>query len=79
MYNVLPLDDWRIERFNSDIAGRPVLVKGNAQLLCEGMTRTSESSVLSPPMISCGWPRPSGSENEHAPVMFTAVTEGSFG
>src|SRR3954469_4025424 len=24
-YNVLPLDDRRIERFNSDLAGRPVL------------------------------------------------------
>ncbi len=45
-YNVLPLDDRRIERFNSDIAGRPVLVKGNAQLLYEGMTRLSENSVL---------------------------------
>jgi arylsulfatase A-like enzyme len=26
-YNVLPLDDRRVERFNSDLAGRPVLVK----------------------------------------------------
>ena len=26
-YNVLPLDDRRIERFNSDIAGRPTLTK----------------------------------------------------
>ena len=45
-YNVLPLDDRRIERFNSDIAGRPVLVKGNAQLLYGGMSRLSENSVL---------------------------------
>ena len=37
-YNVLPLDDRRIERFNSDIAGRPVLVKGDTQLLYGGMT-----------------------------------------
>src|SRR3954471_1544966 len=36
-YNVLPLDDRRIERFNSDLAGRPVLVKGNAQILYGGM------------------------------------------
>ena len=28
-YNVLPLDDRQIERLNSDLAGRPVLVKGN--------------------------------------------------
>ena len=27
-YNVLPLDDRRIERFNSDLAGRPTLVTG---------------------------------------------------
>ena len=27
-YNVLPLDDRRIERFNSDIAGRPVAGQG---------------------------------------------------
>jgi len=45
-YNVLPLDDRRIERFNSDIAGRPVLVKGKTQLLYGGMIRLSENSVL---------------------------------
>ena len=45
-YNVLPLDDRRIERFNSDIAGRPVLVKGKTQLLHGGMIRLSENSVL---------------------------------
>ena len=45
-YNVLPLDDRRIERFNSDIAGRPLLVKGTQQLLFNGMRRLSESSVI---------------------------------
>jgi arylsulfatase len=45
-YNVLPLDDRRIERFNSDIAGRPQLVKGKSQLLYGGMSRLSENSVL---------------------------------
>jgi arylsulfatase len=45
-YNVLPLDDRRIERFNSDLVGRPVLVKGNTQLLYGGMGRLSENSVL---------------------------------
>jgi hypothetical protein len=45
-YNALPLDDRRIERFNSDLAGRPVLVKGNTQLLYGGMHRLSENSVL---------------------------------
>jgi arylsulfatase A-like enzyme len=45
-YNVLPLDDRRIERFNSDIAGRPVLVKGDSQILYGGMGRLSENSVI---------------------------------
>jgi arylsulfatase A-like enzyme len=45
-YNVLPLDDRRIERFNSDLAGRPVLVTGNSQILYGGMGRLSENSVL---------------------------------
>jgi arylsulfatase A-like enzyme len=45
-YNVLPLDDRRIERFNSDLAGRPVLVKGNSQILYGGMGRLSENAVL---------------------------------
>jgi arylsulfatase A-like enzyme len=46
-YNVLPLDDRRIERFNADLVGRPVLVKGNSQLLFGGMGRLSENSILS--------------------------------
>ena len=45
-YNVLPLDDRGVERINSDLAGRPVLVKGNKQLLFEGMGRLSENSVV---------------------------------
>ena len=45
-YNVLPLDDRRVERFNADLVGRPVLVRGNSQLLFGGMGRLSESSIL---------------------------------
>jgi arylsulfatase len=45
-YNVLPLDDRRAERFNSDLAGRPNLVKGSSQLLFGGMTRLTENSVI---------------------------------
>jgi arylsulfatase A-like enzyme len=45
-YNVLPLDDRRVERFNADMAGRPQLVKGTSQLLFGGMGRLSENSVL---------------------------------
>jgi arylsulfatase len=43
---VLPLDDRRIERFNSDLAGRPVLVTGQSQMLYGGMGRLTEASVL---------------------------------
>src|SRR4029453_15061454 len=35
-----------IERFNADIAGRPVLVRGSSQLLFGGMGRLTEASVL---------------------------------
>ena len=45
-YNVLPLDDRRVERFNSDLAGRPMLIKGTQQMLFNGMRRLSENSVL---------------------------------
>ena len=45
-YNVLPLDDRRIERFNADLAGRPALVKGNSQILFGGMGRLTENTVL---------------------------------
>ena len=43
---MLPLDDRRVERFNSDLAGRPVLVKGDSQLLFGGMGRLTENCVL---------------------------------
>ena len=45
-YNVFPLDDRRVERFNSDLAGRPLLIQGNSQLLFRGMKRLSEASVV---------------------------------
>jgi len=45
-YNVLPLDDRRIERFNADLAGRPTLIRGNSQLLFGGMGRLTEASLL---------------------------------
>lgn len=45
-YNVLPLDDDVGSRMNSDLAGRPVLIKGNSQILFGGMGRLSENSVL---------------------------------
>jgi len=44
-YNVVPLDDRRIERFNPDIAGRPQLIRGSSQLLFPGM-RVSEACVV---------------------------------
>jgi arylsulfatase len=45
-YNVLPLDDRRVERFDSDLAGRPQLVRGNSQLLFTGMGRLTENVML---------------------------------
>jgi arylsulfatase len=45
-YNVLPLDDRRVERFIPELAGRPTLIQGDRQLLYGGMGRLSESSVV---------------------------------
>jgi arylsulfatase A-like enzyme len=45
-YNVFPLDDRRAERFNSDLAGRPVLVGGSRQILFGGMDRLLEHNVV---------------------------------
>jgi arylsulfatase len=45
-YNVLPLDDDIGQRLNSDLAGRPVLIKGKTQLLFGSMGRLSENSVV---------------------------------
>jgi arylsulfatase len=45
-YNVLPLDDRRVERFNSDIAGRPTLIRGTSQQFFGGMNRLSENAVI---------------------------------
>ena len=45
-YNVYPLDDRRVERFNSDLAGRPTLIKGNSQLFFSGMRRLNENVVI---------------------------------
>jgi arylsulfatase len=45
-YNVLPLDDRRVERFNADLAGRPQLIRGNSQLLFRGMGRLTENSII---------------------------------
>jgi len=45
-YQVLPLDDRRVERFNSEMAGRPLLIHGNSQLLFGGMGRLPENTVI---------------------------------
>lgn len=46
-YNVLPLDDDVARRMNPDLAGRPVLIRGDRQLLFGSMGRLSENSVIS--------------------------------
>ena len=53
-YNVLPLDDRFVERFNPDMAGRPQLLMGNSQLLFGGMGRMTENTVLNIKNKSCG-------------------------
>lgn len=45
-YQVLPLDDRRIERFNPDLAGRPMLITGTSQRMYAGMGRLPENCVL---------------------------------
>lgn len=45
-YKVLPLDDRLMEKINPDTAGRPVLIKGQTQVLFGGMGRLSENCVL---------------------------------
>lgn len=45
-YNVLPIDDRVGEKINPDTAGRPVLIRGNTQLLFGGMGRLSENCLL---------------------------------
>ena len=45
-YKVLPLDDRLMEKLNPDTAGRPVLIKGNTQILFGGMGHLSENCVL---------------------------------
>jgi hypothetical protein len=45
-HNVLPLDDRAAERIDPETAGRPILIKGNTQLLFAGMGRLSENTVL---------------------------------
>ena len=44
-YNVVPLDDRSVERFDADIAGRPKLITGDTQTLFSGM-RLLENCVL---------------------------------
>jgi len=43
---VLPMDDRTAERFNSDIAGRPVLISGNSQVLANGMGGLNENGIV---------------------------------
>ena len=45
-YNVLPLDTRGAERFNSDVAGRPTLIRGATQILFPGMGHLNENCVV---------------------------------
>jgi len=44
--NVLPMDDRGAERFDPDIAGRPVLIRGNTQVLATGMGGLNENGIV---------------------------------
>ena len=45
-YSVLPLDDRRIERFNSDLAGRPQLIRARHRSCSVAWADLSENSVV---------------------------------
>ncbi|HKE66514.1 MAG TPA: arylsulfatase [Micromonosporaceae bacterium] len=45
-HNVLPLDDRMVERVNPDMAGRPVLIHGDSQMLFDGMIGLQENCML---------------------------------
>jgi arylsulfatase A-like enzyme len=45
-HGVLPMDDRLAERINSDSAGRPLLIRGDRQVLFAGMGRLSENSMV---------------------------------
>jgi arylsulfatase A-like enzyme len=44
--NVLPMDDRMAERLNSDLAGRPLLVRGTSQVLAQGMGGLNENGIV---------------------------------
>lgn len=44
--NVLPMDDRGAERFDAGTAGRPVLVRGDVQVLAEGMGGLNENGIV---------------------------------
>jgi arylsulfatase len=43
---VLPMDDRSAERVNSDLAGRPLLVRGTSQVLANGMGGLNENGLI---------------------------------
>jgi arylsulfatase len=45
-FNVFPLDDRLVERFDPAVAGRPVVVKGQSQLFFPGTGRLPEAAVV---------------------------------
>src|SRR5258708_464833 len=44
--NVFPMDDRLAERFNTDLAGRPFLVRGTSQILANGMGGLTENGLI---------------------------------
>jgi arylsulfatase A-like enzyme len=46
-HNLLPMDDRGAERFDPAVAGRPVIISGNSQVLANGMGGLNENGVIS--------------------------------
>jgi len=45
-HNLLPMDDRGAERFDPAVAGRPVIISGNSQVLANGMGGLNENGVI---------------------------------
>jgi arylsulfatase A-like enzyme len=79
-YNVIPLDDRAGERANPDLAGRPQLIRGNAQVFYPGMSHLSENSVLSVKnksfSVTAEVVVPEQSENGKWPTSGTIIAQG---
>jgi hypothetical protein len=52
-YNVLPIDDRGAERLNSDLAGRPMLIRGNTQIRSAPLIHSPNERGFTRAGLSC--------------------------